>query len=103
MTEAGFTEGRKLIVIGQVRVDYETEIHDKVNWCQTNIRSKWKRMTSKFGKLLWPADETHVTLDSRRVPRQSSKTSQQLAFYQGKLAVHTTRDAESQDLQLKAV
>ena len=28
----------------------------RVNWCQTHIRSKWKRMTGKFGKLLWPAD-----------------------------------------------
>ena len=50
--EAGFTEGRNLIVIGQVRVDYETEIPGKVNWHQTNIRSKWKRMTGKFEKLL---------------------------------------------------
>ena len=49
--ETGFTECRNLIVIGQVRVDYETEISGKVNWCQTNIRSKWKRMTGKFGKL----------------------------------------------------
>ena len=55
--EAGLTEGRNLIVIGQVRVDYETEIPGKVNWCQTDIRSKWKRMNGKFGKLLWPADE----------------------------------------------
>ena len=29
--EADFTEGRNLIVIGQVRVDYETEISGKVN------------------------------------------------------------------------
>ena len=50
--KAGFTEGRNLIVIGQVRVNYETEISGKVNWCQTNIKSKWKRMTGKFGKLL---------------------------------------------------
>ena len=39
---AGFTKGRNLIVIGEVRVDYETEIPGKVNWCQTHIRSKWK-------------------------------------------------------------
>ena len=57
MTEAGFTEGKNLIVIGQVRVNCETEISGKANWCQTNIRSKWKRMTGKFGKLLWPTDE----------------------------------------------
>ena len=55
--EAGFTEGRNLIVIGQTRVVYETEIHGKVNWYQTNIRSTWKRMTGKFGKQLWRADE----------------------------------------------
>ena len=50
--EAGFTEGRNLIVIRQIRVNYETKLPDYVNWCQTNIRrSKWKRMTGKFGKL----------------------------------------------------
>ena len=38
--EADFTEGRNLIMIGQVRVNYETEISGKVNRCQTNIRSK---------------------------------------------------------------
>ena len=58
--EAGFTEGGNLIVIGQV--NYETEISGKVNWYQTNIRSKWKRMTGKFGKLLWPADEKKLSL-----------------------------------------
>ena len=41
----------------KVRVDYETEISGTVNWCQTDISSKWKRMTGKFGKLLWPASE----------------------------------------------
>ena len=40
VTEAGFTEGRNLIVIEQVETDYETEIAGKMNWCQTNIRSK---------------------------------------------------------------
>ena len=48
VTEAGFTKNRNLIVIGQVRVDYETEILGKVNWCQNNIRSKWKRMTGSL-------------------------------------------------------
>ena len=43
--ETGFTEGRNLIVIGQVKADYETKIPGKVNWCQTNIRSK-STMTS---------------------------------------------------------
>ena len=43
--EAGFTQGRNLIVIGQLGVDYETKIIDKVNCSQTNIRSKRKRMT----------------------------------------------------------
>ena len=33
--EAGFTEARNLIVIGQVRVNYETKISGKVNWYQT--------------------------------------------------------------------
>ena len=46
--EAGFTEGRNMIVLGQVRVDYEIEMSGKVNWCKTNIRSKQKRMTGKF-------------------------------------------------------
>ena len=58
--EAGFTEGRNLIVIGQVRVNDEAEISGKVNCCETNIRSKWKGMTGKFRKLLWPADEKKV-------------------------------------------
>ena len=31
--EASFTESRNLIVIGQIRVDYETAIPGKVNWC----------------------------------------------------------------------
>ena len=53
---AGFTEGRNLIVIKQVRIDYETEIPGKVNWCQTNTRSKQKWMTFEFGKLLWSAN-----------------------------------------------
>ena len=57
MVEASFTEGRDMIVIRQVSVDYETEIPGKVNWCQTNIRRKWKRMAGKFGKLLWSADK----------------------------------------------
>ena len=56
MIEAGFTEGRNLIVIGQVRVNYESEISGKVNWCQTDIRNKWKRMTGKFRKLLSAAN-----------------------------------------------
>ena len=51
MIEAGFAEGRNMIVVRQIRVDYETKIPGKVNWCQTNISSKWKRMTRKFGKL----------------------------------------------------
>ena len=33
--EAGFTEGRNLTVISQIRVDYETEIPGEVNWYQT--------------------------------------------------------------------
>ena len=37
--------------IRQIGVNYETEIRGKVNWCQAHIRSKWKRMTGKFGKL----------------------------------------------------
>ena len=37
--EAGFTEGKNLVVIGQIRVYYETEIRGKVNRCETNIRS----------------------------------------------------------------
>ena len=49
--EAGFTEGRNLIAVRQIRIDYETEIPGKVNWCQTNIRNKCKRMTGKLGKL----------------------------------------------------
>lgn len=60
--KAGFTEGRNLVVIGQVRVNDETEISGKLNWCETNIRSKWKRMTFKFGKLLWAADEKKFSL-----------------------------------------
>ena len=52
VVEAGFTEGRNPIVIRQVKVGYETEIPGKVHWCQTDIRSNWKRMTGKFGKLL---------------------------------------------------
>ena len=35
--EPGFTEGRNLIVIRRVRVDYETDIPGKVNRCQINI------------------------------------------------------------------
>ena len=50
--EAGFTEGRHLIAIGQVKVTDETEISGQVNWFQPNIRSKWKRMTVKLGKLI---------------------------------------------------
>ena len=38
--EVGFNEGRNLIVIGQVRLDYETEIAGKVNWCQSITRSR---------------------------------------------------------------
>ena len=54
-----YTEGRNLIVIEQVRVDYGTEIPVKMNPYQINVRGKRKRMTwlIKFGKLLWPADE----------------------------------------------
>ena len=60
--EAGFTEGTNLIVIGQGRVNDETVISGKVNRCETNIRSKWKRMTFKCGKLLCPADEKKFRL-----------------------------------------
>ena len=60
--EVGFTEGRYLILLGQDRVDYETESPSKVNWCQTNTRRKWKRMTGKSGKLLWPAGEKKFSL-----------------------------------------
>ena len=64
MIEAGFTEGRNLIVIGQVRVNDETEIPGKVNWCQTATRNKRKRMTGKFGKLLWTSyEETAKTIE----------------------------------------
>ena len=63
MIEAGFTQGRNLIMIGQVRVDYETELRGKVNSFQTDIRSKWKGMTGKFGKfLVSPVDEKKFRL-----------------------------------------
>ena len=57
LIEASFTEGINRTAIGQGKVDYETDIPGKVNRCQTNIRTKWKRMTIKFEKLMWSVDK----------------------------------------------